>query len=131
MALPIDSTRLQAVLPATEVVAVPDYGPEVNGQRQRIEGGQGRDKVTGVPMWNVSVLFVHGDGTPPELARVKVVSYEAPDLSGAAPFSPVFLQNLTATAWIDGRKVSYSYKCTGVDIMAPSVTAQARKSDAA
>lgn len=131
MALPIDTARLVTVLPATVVAAAAEYGPEVNGQRQRIEGGQGRDKTTGLPIWNVDVVIVSGDGSPAIMARVKVISAEAPDLSGAAPFSPVVLRDLVATPYLPNgaRKVETSWKCSGIDVMAPSVSA--RRSDAA
>lgn len=124
-AIPVDPARSNFLLAADTVEEVAEYGEAgADGNRQRT-GGQARDKVTGLPLWVIYVLTVVEAGQRPEVCKVKVAAPVAPVLG--APFSQVHLTDLVAVPWVDGRRVSLSYQCQGVDV----VVAQGRKADAA
>jgi hypothetical protein len=113
-AIPIDQTRATVLLAGPDVVAAPDYGPEdAQGKRKKIDGAQGRDKATGLPVWQINVIIMYPGA--PETARVKVAAAvnPAPVLAGLAPLSPVTLVDFTGTPYGDGK---VSYRATGVEV---------------
>ena len=111
--IPVDTTRITTVLAHDQADAVAEYK-----DGNRVEGAQGTDPDTGLPMWAVHVLFMVV-GQPPVLAKVKCVSVVAPVLDGVAPFTPVNLVGLTARPYLPkgSTRVETSWKCTGVDVL--------------
>lgn len=124
-AIAVDPNRSSFLLAADTVEEVAEYGEAGTDGNRPKTGAQARDKVTGLPLWVIYVLTVVEAGQRPEICKVKVASPVAPVLGAA--FTPVHLTNLEAVPWVDGRKVSLSYRCTGVDV----VVAGGRKADAA
>ncbi len=80
---------------------------------------QERDKVTGLPVWQVDVMDFDPEARE-RTFKVKIISAEQPvppDALPGTPVRPVVLEGLTVTPYIkDGKfpKVAYSLRATGL-----------------
>lgn len=98
---------------AKSVAAVADFEASKGGAKV-----QARDKVTGLPVWAVSV--VDGDPDANEATvKVKVaadVEPVLPDALPGLPFRPVEFEGLTVTAYLNQstNRVAFSYRASGL-----------------
>ncbi|UGQ14280.1 plasmid replication, integration and excision activator [Yinghuangia sp. ASG 101] len=101
---------------ATKVEMVADFDASKGGSRV-----QARDKVTGLPMWAVTVTDPDPDARDTS-AKVKVAAATEPVLPDALPglpFRPVEFEGLTVTPYVNSsNRLAYSFKATG--LRAPS-----------
>ncbi len=79
---------------------------------------QARDKVSGLPLWQVDVMDFDPEARE-RTFRVKIaaaVQPVPPDAVAGVPVRPVVLEGLTITAYVkEGtNRVAYSLKCTGL-----------------
>ncbi|UGQ15131.1 plasmid replication, integration and excision activator [Yinghuangia sp. ASG 101] len=101
---------------ATKVEMVADFDASKGGSRV-----QARDKMTGLPMWAVTVTDPDPDARDTS-AKVKVPAATEPVLPDALPglpFRPVEFEGLTVTPYVNSsNRLAYSFKATG--LRAPS-----------
>lgn len=83
---------------------------------------QDRDKVTGLPLWQVPVM----DGDDSVRAKQKTVTVKIaaevqpvpPEQLQGLPFRPVEFDGLTVTPWLDDNgsrpRIAYSYRASGM-----------------
>lgn len=97
---------------ATKVEAVADFEASKGGVKV-----QARDKLTGLPMWSVTVSDPDPEARETSV-RVKVAAAEMPVLPDelpGLPFRPVEFQGLTVTPWVNGSgRLAYSLRATGL-----------------
>jgi hypothetical protein len=105
---------------AKSVAPVADFEASKGGAKV-----QARDKVTGLPVWAVSVV----DGDPDAVeatVKIKVAADAEPELPDALPglpFRPVEFDGLTVTAYLNqSNRVAFSYRASG--LRAPSGRSQ-------
>ena len=97
-----------------EVAQQDDF--EKSSRENRVKG---RDRDTGLPVWQVEVIDFDPQART-KTYKVKVVSEVQPvppEALPGAPIRPLVLENLTVTSYIaDGPrpKVAYSLRCTGL-----------------
>ncbi|MYW04516.1 plasmid replication, integration and excision activator [Streptomyces sp. SID3343] len=110
------SVTFAAVFPfeafAKSVAPVADFEASKGGAKV-----QARDKVTGLPVWAVSV--VNGDPDAVEATvKIKVAADAEPELPDALPglpFRPVEFDGLTVTAYLNqSNRVAFSFRASGV-----------------
>ncbi|MGW1994098.1 plasmid replication, integration and excision activator [Embleya sp. NPDC001921] len=98
---------------AKSVAPVADFDASKGGVKV-----QARDKVTGLPVWAVSVV----DGDPDaneSTVKVKVAADAEPvlpDTLPGLPFRPVEFEGLTVTAYLNQstNRVAFSYRASGL-----------------
>lgn len=97
------------------VTASDDF--EASSKERRV---QARDKVTGLPLWQVDVMDFDPEARE-RTFRVKIaapVQPVPPSAVEGVPVRPVVLEGLTVTPWLDDRgarpKIMYSLKATGL-----------------
>ena len=97
------------------VTASDDFDASSKGRRV-----QARDKVSGLPLWQVDVMDFDPDARD-RTFRVKIAAAVQPVPPSAVegvPVRPVWLEGLTVMPWIDDRgarpRIAYSLKATGL-----------------